>query len=79
MSLRIEQIQNLQNRALRDRYGLDSSTTGVLIREPYSDDDNYPLKKGDVITHIGEYDIDNVGIVRTVHNLRVSFQYLVPS
>ena len=73
----LDKLQNLQNAALRTKYGLKASTTGVLVRKPYSDAAEYPLKAGDVITHIGGHQIDNMGIVRTSHNLRLSMHYLV--
>src|SRR5205823_6267429 len=36
-----------------------------------------PLKKWDVLTKIGDYEIDNIGMVRVKDNLRLRFQYLI--
>jgi hypothetical protein len=38
---------------------------------------DYPLKKWDVITRIGDTEIDNVGMVKIKDNLRLQFQYLI--
>jgi len=73
-----EDVQLLRNHSLRASLGLPKSTTGVLVRDPYSSDADYPLKKGDVITAVGEHQIDNVGMVRVDDNLRLAFPYLLP-
>lgn len=72
-----DRLQTTENESLRDRLGLDQTTTGVMIREPYSDE-NYPLKKWDVITHIGDEPIDNKGKVKVRDDLQLLFQYRVP-
>ena len=53
-------------------------TRGILVRAPRSPAASYPLRKGDVITRIGSYDLDNDGMVRVKDNLRLPFHYLVP-
>jgi S1-C subfamily serine protease len=70
--------QHLLNQALRSNLGLESSSTGVWIRDVDPSYDEYPLKKDDVITHIGELNIDNSGQTQLRENLRVSFEYFVP-
>ncbi len=73
-----EQLQTTENEALRERLGMDDGTTGVMVREPYSSDEDYPLKKWDVITHIGDEPIDNKGKVKVRDDLQLLFQYRVP-
>ncbi len=67
--------QTLENPVLRDVLKLDKSVSGVVIHEPAVRDDSYPLKKWDVITHIGNVAIDNSGLVRINDELRVRFEY----
>lgn len=74
----MDELQVLQNDALRNKLKLDRGTRGILVRAPASADPTYPLKKGDVITRIGPYDIDNDGMVRVKDNLRLAFLYVVP-
>ncbi len=70
--------QHLLNQALRSNLGLEPSSTGVWIREVDPSSADYPIKKDDVITHIGELNIDNSGQTQLRENLRVSFEYFVP-
>jgi S1-C subfamily serine protease len=73
------ELQSLENKALRDWLGLDDDVRGVLVRADHRNDPDYPLKKGDVITKIGDYKIDNDGMVRLKNDdLRLPFSYLVP-
>ena len=72
----IDEIQNLENDALRRKLKLEKKTTGVLVRKLGAHDGPYPLHAGDIITKIGEYAIDNAGMVREGdHHLK--FQYLL--
>lgn len=73
-----DEIQSLQNAALRKKLGLDRETTGVWVRRPFSGEAENSLRTDDVITRIGDYDIDNTGMVRMSDELRVRFGYLVP-
>jgi S1-C subfamily serine protease len=73
----LDVVRHLENRALRDRLGIDRATTGVLITGPGSSDSAYPLKAGDVITHIGDQVIDNAGMVRAENNRLLDFHFLV--
>lgn len=73
-----ERTQTLENLALRAKLGLAKDTTGVMIIETRRDDPDYPLRPWDVITAIGDYDIDNAGMVKIDDNLRLQFRYLVP-
>ena len=72
-----DDIQTLENPALRDYLKLAKSVEGVVVQRPYVGDPAYPLKEWDVITRIGDYPIDNQGMVKLGSNLRVRFQYWV--
>ena len=74
----LDSLQSMENAALRAKLGLPPETTGVLVRDPYRSDPAYPLKKGDVITRVGNHEIDNLGMVRMEEDLRLPFTYLVP-
>ena len=71
-----DDVQTLENPALRNFLKIDKSVEGVVVQHPYSSDPAYPLKEFDVITRIGNYPIDNQGMVK-LGNLRVRFQYRV--
>lgn len=73
-----EYVQALQNEALRKKLRLAPDTRGLFVRRPASLAPTYPLKAGDVITHIGPYEIDNDSQVRVKDGLRLSWAYLVP-
>ena len=72
-----DDLQTLENPALRDYLKLDKSVEGMVVHRPYKDDAAYPLKEWDVITRIGDTPIDNQGMVRLGKDLRVSFGYLI--
>ncbi|CAN7612137.1 trypsin-like peptidase domain-containing protein [Massilia sp. LjRoot122] len=72
-----DSVQTLENPALRQYLKLDKSVEGALVHRPYKLDASWPLKEGDIITHIGEYPIDNQGMVQLGSNLRVRFQYRI--
>ena len=72
-----DDLQTLENPALRDYLRLDKSVEGVVVHKPYRSESAYPLKQWDVITHIGDTPIDNQGMVKLGHDLRVSFHYLI--
>ena len=70
-------MQKLQNPALRAYLKLGKDVHGVIVNRPFSSDAAYPLKRWDVITHIGGTPIDDEGMVKIGNDLRVNFQYLV--
>lgn len=70
-------LQKLQNPALRTYLKLGKDVHGVIVNRPFRADAAYPLKRWDVITHIGGTPIDDEGMVRIGDDLRVEFQYLV--
>jgi S1-C subfamily serine protease len=73
-----DHFQTLVNEALRRRLRLARSDRGVLVREPRKLDPSYPLREGDVVTHVGTAEVDNEGLVDYPGNLRLPFTALVP-
>src|ERR1700691_2099380 len=72
-----DDLQTLENPALREYLKLDKSVEGMIVHRPYKDDASYPLKEWDVITHIGDTPIDNQGMIKLDKDLRVSFAYMI--
>ncbi|MFZ4875061.1 trypsin-like peptidase domain-containing protein [Janthinobacterium sp. Mn2066] len=72
-----DMIQTLENPALRTSLKLGKNVEGAVVLIPFSKDADYPLKEFDVITHIGDFPIDNQGMVKLNANSRVRFQYRV--
>ena len=54
-----------------------SGVNGLLVRRPDRDEPSYPLKRWDVITHIGGHAIDADGKVEVDGGLRIQFSYLI--
>jgi S1-C subfamily serine protease len=75
--LLLDTVQTLENPVLRQFLKLDKGVEGAVVQRPYREDAAYPLKEWDVITRIGDYPIDNQGMVKLGPNLRVRFQYHV--
>jgi S1-C subfamily serine protease len=72
-----DSLQTLENEALRAKLGFQKKSVGVVVHEPESADPNYPLKKWDVITKIGDHDVDNVFMSKVRDSLRVNFKYFI--
>ena len=72
-----DRLQSLENDALRTKLGFQRKSVGVVVHEPESTDADYPLKKWDVITKIGDHDVDNVFMAKVRDGLRVDFKYFV--
>ena len=72
-----DQLQTLENDALRAKLGFQKKSVGVVVHEPDSKEPDYPLKKWDVITKIGDHDVDNVFMSKVRDNLRVNFRYFI--
>src|SRR5512137_1407825 len=70
-----DELQTLENPALRAFLKLDKGVSGIVVHEPFGKES--PLKAWDVITRIGETPVDDQGMVQLGPNLRVRFQYLV--
>jgi S1-C subfamily serine protease len=74
----LDNMQTVENKALREKLGLDPATGGLMITRPLASDESYPFKEWDVITHIGDQPIDNQGNIPVGEELRLSFRYLIP-
>jgi S1-C subfamily serine protease len=72
-----DDLQTLENPALREYLKLDKSVEGMVVHRPYKTDAAYPLKEWDVITRIGDTPIDNQGMVKVSKDLRVGFGYMI--
>jgi S1-C subfamily serine protease len=72
-----DELQTLENPALRTFLKLPKGTEGIVVHEPYSREPGYPLKAWDVITKIGDTKVDDQGMIKLGSNLRVRFQYLI--
>src|SRR5271170_1994385 len=72
-----DDLQTLENPALRDYLKLDKSVEGMVVHRPDKTEASYPLKEWDVITHIGDTPIDNQGMVKIDKDLRVNFFYMI--
>ncbi|MFN7959280.1 MAG: trypsin-like peptidase domain-containing protein [Holophagaceae bacterium] len=72
-----DDLQTLENPALRAFLKLGKSVQGIVVHEPAGPSAASPLKEWDVITRIGETPVDDQGMVKVGANLRIRFQYLV--
>ena len=72
-----EPLQTLENDALRSFLGLDKKAQGMVVHAADPADPKDPLKPFDLITKIGDHEIDNVGMVKINDNFRLNFQYLI--
>jgi S1-C subfamily serine protease len=72
-----DDLQTLENPALRDFLKIDKSVEGMVVHRPDKADADYPLKEWDVITRIGDTPIDNQGMVKIDKDLRVNFAYMI--
>ncbi|HJT33843.1 MAG TPA: trypsin-like peptidase domain-containing protein [Pirellulales bacterium] len=74
-----DQFQTVENDAIRAKLGLPAGTGGCMVTRPAETNDSYPLKEGDVVIKVGEHSLDNAGRVQVEGELKLPFQYLVPS
>jgi S1-C subfamily serine protease len=72
-----DDLQTLENPALRAFLKLDKSVQGMVVHRPLHTDASYPLKEWDVITHIADTPIDDQGMIKFGEDLRVNFRYLL--
>ncbi len=72
-----DSLQTLENPAIRTFLRLDKKAQGMVVHSPAEPKPDYPLKTWDLITKIGDVEIDNVGMVKIKDNLRLQFQYLI--
>jgi S1-C subfamily serine protease len=71
-----DDLQTLENPALRRYLRLGADVQGIVVREPFTRQGPSPLRTWDVITKIGDVPVDDQGMV-TIGALRIRFQYLV--
>jgi S1-C subfamily serine protease len=69
----LTQYQRLENESLRALLKLDKKTRGIVAFPPRTAERGNPFQPFDVLTRIGEHDIDNQGAVRLPSGLRVPF------
>jgi S1-C subfamily serine protease len=72
-----DEFQTLENPALRSFLKLDKSVLGIVVRQPFGGGSGSLLKEWDVVTKIGDTQIDNQGMVKVDSNLRVRFHYQI--
>jgi S1-C subfamily serine protease len=72
-----DDLQTLENPALRPFLRLDNSVRGMIVHRPDDPSPDYPLRQWDVITRIADSAIDDEGMVWIRNNLRVGFRYLI--
>jgi S1-C subfamily serine protease len=72
-----EEVQTLENPALRAFLKIEKGVTGVVVSEPFETAADYPVKQWDVITKIGDLTIDDQGMIKPGGLPRVSFRYAV--
>jgi S1-C subfamily serine protease len=72
-----DDLQTLEDPALRAFLKLDKSVQGIVVRQPYESGPDYPLRQWDVITKIGGTPVDDQGMIKLGPNLRVDFKYLI--
>jgi S1-C subfamily serine protease len=71
-----DELQTFENEALRSFLKLDRSVQGMVVNRPDVVEGN-PLRQWDVISRIGDTQIDDQGRVDVGSGLRVRFRYLV--
>jgi S1-C subfamily serine protease len=72
------QYQTLENPTLRTFLKLDRQARGILAVPMRPRLKENPFQDFDLVTRIGEHDIDNLGMVRRENGLRVPFQGMIP-
>jgi S1-C subfamily serine protease len=72
-----DELQTLENPALRSFLKLDPSVHGVVVHRPLRDDADYPLREWDVITAIAGVAVDDEGMILVDRNLRLGLRYQI--
>lgn len=72
-----DELQTLENPALRAFLKLPAEAEGIVVRRPYDDGPNTALKPWDVISKIGDIPVDNQGMIKFNANLRIRFAYQI--
>jgi S1-C subfamily serine protease len=71
-----DDLQTLENPALRAFLKLPIGVQGIVVHEPYTRTGPSPLKTWDVITKVGDVPVDDQGMVQ-IGALRIRLGYLV--
>ena len=72
-----DELQTLENPALRRFLKLDPSVHGVVVHRPLREDADYPLREWDVITAIAGVAVDDEGMILVDRNLRLGLRYQI--
>lgn len=72
-----DEMQKFQNPSLHSYLGSEKGVVGILVHDPFEHAPDYPLKKWDVITRIGDSAVDDEGMIKIGPSLRVRFEYLI--
>jgi S1-C subfamily serine protease len=72
------EFQQLENDAMRRMLKLDKGVKGVLVHLPARPDADSPFLESDVLTKVGDYEIDNTGMIRLENDLLAPFSAAVP-
>jgi len=72
-----DELQTLENPALRRFLKLDPSVHGAVVHRPLRIDANYPLHEWDVITAIAGVAVDDEGMILVERNLRLGLRYQI--
>ncbi len=70
--------QPLENDALRRSLKLDKGVKGLLVHPSPRPGPDSPFREADVLTKIGDYEIDNSGMVRLKNDLLAPFEAAIP-
>lgn len=71
-------FQTAENPSLRSWLNLSPNQTGLLYTGDGTEDESVIFETWDMIDTIGEYDIDNAGMITVGDNLRLSWGYMIP-
>lgn len=71
-----DSMQTVENESLRQWLKLDDSQGGLLVTDPYDPDG--PLERLDVITKLGDFELDRKGYIKVADDLKLNFQYAIP-
>ncbi len=72
-----DRLQTLENDALRAFLKIDRKTSGMVVEAPDRETPDNPLKPWDLLTKIGDVEIDSTGMVKLNGDLRLRFQYMI--
>lgn len=70
-----EGFQTAENEAVRDWLGLGDEQTGLIYT---GDDADLPLERWDLVSRIGDDNIDNAGLITIGDGVRLSWAYNIP-